>query len=341
MLGQHLDVRNNMWKNKKCLITGAAFIGSHLIEVLLQRGAKIRAVNLTKKNLKYIDTKNVEFHARDLRDLSEAKKSVKGMEIVFHLAADHGGRGYVDLNQGNTSTNFLLDGSVLFACLQEGVEKMVFASSGCVYPNYLQVDPNKKLYLKEEMVKRPHDADNMYGWAKLMGEATLKSYHQDFGLKSVSCRYFTVYGERGLESHAIIAMIAKAFIGQDPFEVWGTGLQIRNWTHVSDIVEGTILAAEKIKDATSINLGTTERIRVDNAVKEILKYTNKNPEIVTLPKKPTGPMNRVADNSLAKNLLGWSPKVKFYDGLHKTIDWYFATKDKDEIKRDISKLLEG
>ncbi len=302
---------------------------------------RILRVNLTKKNLKYIDTKNVEFHARDLRDLSEAKKSVKGMEIVFHLAADHGGRGYVDLNQGNTSTNFLLDGSVLFACLQEGVEKMVFASSGCVYPNYLQVDPNKKLYLKEEMVKRPHDADNMYGWAKLMGEATLKSYHQDFGLKSVSCRYFTVYGERGLESHAIIAMIAKAFIGQDPFEVWGTGLQIRNWTHVSDIVEGTILAAEKIKDATSINLGTTERIRVDNAVKEILKYTNKNPEIVTLPKKPTGPMNRVADNSLAKNLLGWSPKVKFYDGLHKTIDWYFATKDKDEIKRDISKLLEG
>jgi nucleoside-diphosphate-sugar epimerase len=82
----------------------------------------------------------------------------------------------------------------------------------------------------------------LYGWAKLMGEMTLKSYHQDWGMRCVSCRYFTVYGERGHENHAVIAMIARAFVGQNPFVVWGTGEQVRNWTHISDIVRGTILA---------------------------------------------------------------------------------------------------
>jgi nucleoside-diphosphate-sugar epimerase len=115
----------------------------------------------------------------------------------------------------------------------------------------------------------------MYGWAKLMGELTFKSYYKQFGMKSASCCYFTVYGPRGVENHAVIAMIARAFIGDDPFEVWGTGEQVRNWTCIDDIAAGTILAAEKIDDGTPINLGTTEHIRVIDAVKEVLRYTIK------------------------------------------------------------------
>src|SRR5205814_787794 len=103
---------------------------------------------------------------------------------------------------------------------EEGVDKFVFASSGCVYPNFIQQDVSKELYLTEDMVGPPFDADNMYGWAKLMTEMTLKAYHKDYGMKSASCRFFTVYGERGVENHAVIAMIARAFIGQNPFEVW-------------------------------------------------------------------------------------------------------------------------
>ena len=108
----------------------------------------------------------------------------------------------------------------------------------------------------EEQVGPPYDADNMYGWAKLMGELSLRAYHRDYGLKSVSCRYFTVYGPRGHENHAVMAMIARAFIRQDPFEVWGSGRQVRNWTYVSDIVAGTLLAAARIDDARAVNLGT-------------------------------------------------------------------------------------
>src|SRR2546428_13889142 len=139
-------------------------------------------------------------------------------------------------------------------------------------------------------------------------------------MKSASCRYFTVYGPRGVENHAIIAMIARAFVDEDPFIVWGTGEQIRNWTYVSDIVNGTILAAERIDDATAINLGTMERIKVINAAHEILRLTGRKARIETRPNMPTGPYNRVADNSLAKRLLDWQPAVKFADGLQRTID---------------------
>lgn len=168
---------------------------------------------------------------------------------------------------------------------------------------------------------------------------TLKAYYEDWGMKSASLRYFTVYGERGHENHAVIAMIARAFIRQDPFVVWGNGEQIRNWTHVTDIVSGTILAAEKIDDASAVNLGTMERTRVIDAVHEAVRYAGYNPRIEFHPEMPVGPMNRVADNSLARKLLGWEPKVKFMDGLRQTADWYFSTRDRDQVRATLNSLL--
>jgi nucleoside-diphosphate-sugar epimerase len=207
------------------------------------------------------------------------------------------------------------------------------------YPNFRSEDPDEILYLTEDMVGRRHDADNMYRWAKLMDEMTLQAYVRERGLKAASLRYFTVYGQRGKEDHAVIAMIARAFIGQDPFVVWGNGQQIRNWTHVDDIVEGTILAADRIDDGTALNLGTMERTRVIDAVYEVLKYTGHEADIELHPEMPTGPMNRVADNSLAAQLMGWEPQVRFIDGLHRTIDWYFATKDRDEVAAHLEAQL--
>ena len=218
-------------------------------------------------------------------------------------------------------------------------KKVVFASSGCVYPNFLQSDVSKILYLTEDLTNGPNDADNTYGWAKLMAEFTLKAYHKEHGLGAASCRYFTVYGPRGVENHAVIAMIARAFIKQTPFEVWGDGTQIRNWTYIDDIVEGTILAGEKIDDGTAVNLGTMERIRVLDAAQMVCEFTSVKPEIKLLTNMPTGPLNRVADNSLAKKLLGWEPKVAFRDGLKRTINWYFKTKDREEVKRIFARML--
>jgi UDP-glucose 4-epimerase len=325
------------WNGTQVLVTGgASFIGSHLVEALATRGARIRVVdNLSSGRVEYLqplmDRGEVEFLQGDLLRQADAETAVSGVDIVFHLAADHGGRGYVDLHQSACASNLALDGILFDAASRGGVDKVVYASSGCVYPNFRSEDPDEILYLTEEMVGPPFDADNVYGWAKLMAEMTLQAHSRERGLKAASARYFTVYGERGKEDHAVIAMIARAFIKQDPFVVWGNGEQIRNWTHVDDIVEGTIRCAESIDDGTAVNLGTMERTRVIDAVKEIMDYTGHSAEVELHPEMPTGPMNRVADNALARHLLDWVPEVAFVDGLHRTIDWYFATKDRSEV----------
>ena len=251
------------WKKYKVLVTGGtSFIGSTLVDALLMRGASVRVVDDLSsgklENVKeHLDKKRIEFINEDLRKSGVVERALSGIDIIFHLAADHGGRGYVDLHQAGPASNLFLDGLLFWHAVKAKIKKVVYASSGCVYPNHIQTDVKKELFLTENMVGPPYDSDNMYGWAKLMAELTLKAYYKEHGLKAASCRYFTVYGPRGVENHALIAMIARAFIKQDPFEVWGDGNQIRNWTYVDDIVEGTILAAEKIDDGTAVDLGTT------------------------------------------------------------------------------------
>jgi nucleoside-diphosphate-sugar epimerase len=333
------------WSGKLVLVTGgASFIGSTLTDHLLARGAKIRIVDdLTsghRDNIKeHVASGKIEFIHADLREPGVTRSAMQGVDTVFHLAADHGGRGYVDLHQAGPASNFFLDGLVFAEALRAKVKKVVFASSGCVYPNFLQSDVKKELYLTEDLTKGPNDADNTYGWAKLMGEFTLSAYAKEHGMGAASCRYFTVYGPRGVENHAVIAMIARAFLGQNPFEVWGDGTQIRNWTYIEDIVEGTILAGEKIHDGTAINLGTMERIKVIDAVNMVCEFTGHKAEIKLQRDMPTGPLNRVADNALARKLLGWEPKVLFKDGLKRTIDWYFATKNREEVNRTFGRML--
>lgn len=334
------------WRNTRVLVTGgASFIGSHVVDQVLDRGAAhVRVVDdLTSGKLdniqSHIDAGKVEIIEQDLLDPGAAEAAVRDIDLVFHLAAIHGGRGFVDLHQAACAQNLTMDGLLVKAAYEAGVKKFVFASSGCIYPLYLQQDVKEELYLTEEMAGPPYDADGMYGWAKLMTELTLRSYYKEWGFKSVSCRFFTVYGERGVENHAVMAMIARAFVGQNPFEVWGDGSQIRNWTYVGDIARGMVLSAEKIEDGGAINLGTEERTRVIDAVKEVLRYTGHDAEIKLLPEMPTGPLNRVASPELARKVLDWDYEVSFTEGLHRTIDWYFSTKDRDEVRNYLDRML--
>lgn len=333
------------FRGRPVLVTGgASFIGSHLVDALVAAGARVRVVDdLSSGKLanlrRHIDSGAIDFAQADLLDPAVVADALADIHTVFHLAANHGGRGYVDLHQAACATNLLLDGHVFRACRLHGVEKLVYASSGCVYPNFLQTDADERLYLSEDQVGPPYDADNMYGWAKLMGELSLRAYHRDYGLKSVSCRYFTVYGPRGHENHAVMAMIARAFIRQDPYEVWGSGRQVRNWTYVSDIVAGTLLAAARIDDARAINLGTRERIRVVDAARQVLRQIGHQPDIRVRHDMPTGPMNRVADPSQAEQALGWTPRIRFTDGLRRTIGWYLRTHRRDEVSARLPHLL--
>ena len=193
---QVLPNRKNMnWNARRVLITGgASFIGSHLTDALVARGAQIRILDdLSSGRLeniqKHLRSPLVEFIRADLLTPGVAQSVVNEMEIVFHLAANHGVRGYLEMHQAACATNLALDGMLFHACYAANVEKVIYASSGCVYPNYLQDDPQKVVYLNEDTVGPPYDADNMYGWAKLMGEMTLRAYYRDWGMKSASCWY--------------------------------------------------------------------------------------------------------------------------------------------------------
>lgn len=329
------------WNTKKTLVTGgASFIGSHLTERLIQLGAQVRvADNFSSGERKHLESLECEVVEGDLLDPYFCNQSTNNIDIVFHLAADHGGRGYIDSHQVECSSNMILDGQVFRSAHQNGLEQIIFASSGCVYPTSAQMDVTKDVFLYEDMVTPPYEADGLYGWGKLMAELTLKAYHYQHGLKTASCRYFTVYGPRCTENHAVMAMIARGYLKLDPFEVWGDGEQIRNWTYVDDIVSGTIAVAENIHDGTSINLGTMERIKVKDCANQVISTLNPGAQIKLLTDKPTGPLNRVASNALAKELLDWIPQTTFSEGLQKTIEWYVGSKTTEQANSDLTRKL--
>jgi nucleoside-diphosphate-sugar epimerase len=339
------DETTGSWSDATVVVTGgASFIGSHLVEALATRGAVVRVVDdLSSGRLENIadlvDEGAVAFDRADLLDAAVGERLFAGADVVFHLAAAHGGRGFIDSHQVECSTNMVLDGTVFRAAERAGVRKVVFASSACVYPQTLQAEGRTITNLAEAMVGPPFDADNLYGWAKLMGELTLRAYCAEGRLEGASLRYFTAYGPRCSENHAVMAMIARAMTDQDPFVIWGNGEQVRNWTHVSDIVEGTIRGAERIVDGSAVNVGTTEQTRVVDCAREILRHMGKDVEFDFDLSKPTGPFNRIADDTLARDVLGWTPQVSFLDGLHRTIDWYVETHDVSVVRDSLEHLL--
>jgi len=347
-----------MWESVSVLVTGgASFIGSHLVDSLLMKGAIVKVADDFSSgkldNLKYplkkISKNNWVFgdlsvFKGDLKEKYFTNFVIKDVDTIFHLAALHGGRGYIHTHPAQCCTNMILDQLVFEEAHKEGVERICFASSACVYPSYLQEETGSSYLLKEEdanpFVRDKAFADLEYGWAKLMGEMALKAYHRQYGMKTSSVRIFTAYGPRENETHAIIALIAKAFIKMDPYVIWGTGEQDRNFTYVQDIVDALILSAEKITDGSSINAGKSDRITLNQATKLVFEIIGWKPKKIYHDlAKPQGVASRAADLTKAKKILGWEPKISFREGFEKTIKWYFVNKKKKEVKSNLEKLL--
>ncbi len=340
----------NFWHGKKILVTGgASFIGSHLVDKLVTCGADVRvADDLSSGRLDNLaeSIDQVDFREGDLRDRAFTHDAMRGREVVFHLAASHGGRGFIDTHPADCASNMVLDGIVFDEALRAGVDKVAFASSACVYPTSHQEKPvnGNTIYLQESwadpFVEGCAFADGEYGWAKLMGEMTLRAYWKQHGLKSVSCRLFTVYGERENETHAVIALIAKAFVRMDPYEIWGDGQQDRNFTYVGDIVDGMMHAAVKIDDASPINIGTAEHIKIIDMVQKIFAMTGYQPDELFFDlSKPVGVYSRAADLTETRARLNWEPQTRFDDGLRRTIDWYYETRDPAAVAAKLGVLL--
>ena len=174
-----------------------------------------------------------------------------------------------------------------------------------------------------------------------MGEMSLRAFHKQYGTKTSSVRIFTAYGPRENESHAIVALIAKAVIKQTPFEIWGDGEQSRNFTYVGDIVKGLILASENIIDGTAVNAGISEFISLNRAAQMVFAIIGWQPPegVKHLTDKPVGVKHRAADTSTAKKITGWQPDFSFEKGLTETINWYFANKDPEEVRQHLQHLL--
>ncbi len=334
------------FKSKKILVTGgASFIGSHLVESLVECGGDVRvADNFSSGKVENLaSVKNqVEVFEGDLKDCEFAKLATQDCEIVFHLAADHGGRGYIATHPANCSTNMALDNIVFENAVRNGVDRITFASSGCVYPTDIQ---QGKTLLREDMVSFTERggafADEEYGWAKLMGELSLKAFNKQFGTKASSVRIFTAYGPRENESHAIIALIAKAVIQQSPFEIWGDGEQSRNFTFVNDIVNGLMLACEHITDGSAVNAGTSDFVSLNLAAQTIFDLIGWTPPngIHHQTDKPVGVKHRAADTRIARETTGWVPQFTLEQGLLETIDWYTRNRNKEVVKTELEHLL--
>ena len=160
-----------------------------------------------------------------------------------------------------------------------------------------------------------------------MGEQILLAYHKQYSLKGVSVRYVTAYGPWENDTHAIIALIRRAINKEDPYVIWGSGLQDRDFTYVSDIVSGTLEAAEKITDGRAVNIGTSKRynmIELTNMIFNIVKWKPKKIKFDT--SKPEGVKSRALDITRAKKVMGWSPKYPLQKGLEETISWYKKNK---------------
>jgi len=331
------------WNRKKVVVTGGAgFIGSNLCERLLGLGADVTIVDklqLTTGSLEWsrkisrlhgiYRKQGISHVPLEICDLESEKERFqlicKDADVVFHLAALFGGREFVDTRQADCSKMLAVDHNAIEGAFLAGVGRFHYASSACVYPDSLQKDP--RYLLKESDILSTAEgwksADNLYGFAKLMGEMQCIVFNREHDMKTSACRYLTVYGPGELDtSHAIASLIERALDRQNPYVVWGSGNQERGFTFVTDIVNGSILASEKIEDGRGINLGWDKRYRIRDVANIILKILGYKPRIEFDMSKPEGPFSRALDISMARKLLGWSPRVDLEEGIRQTVRWH-------------------
>ena len=219
-------------------------IGSHLVELLLEQNADVRITTHKRDVPDELKNKSLEIIQGDLTDKSFATKSVKDVDYVFHLAAYTGGLGRTSIHPASTLTpNLIMDGNILDAAKNEGIEKFLYASCTCVYPN------NEKTMEEDDAwTGNPPEAHASYSWSKRMGERQAIAYHKEYGMNIAIVRPSNSYGPRDSDdletAHALGSLIMKAINKMDPFVIWGDGNPIREYIYAKDAAKGMLLAME-------------------------------------------------------------------------------------------------
>ena len=315
-------------KGQKAVVCGAGgFIGGHLVKDLIANGVEVvRAVDIKPLEEWYQVTPGVESLSLDLKDLANCQKSAAGVDVVFQLAADMGGMGFIENNKALCMLSVLTNTHMLMAARDKGVSRFFFSSSACVYNGDKQTNPDV-VALKEEDAY-PAMPEDGYGWEKLFSERMCRHFREDYGLETRVARYHNVYGPEGTWTGgrekapaAVCRKVLQAKInGTNEIEIWGDGKQTRSFMYVDDCTEGTqkILSSEILEP---INLGSDELVTINQLVdiaEEIagVKLTRKYN--LSAPKGVNG---RNSDNTMILNDLGWEPSVRLKEGLAKTYAW--------------------
>ncbi len=307
---------------KRVLITGVAgFIGSNLADRLLELGANVISVdNLFNGRLENLDmalkNKNFEFHKGDIRDLNFLLDLFKDVDIVFHQAAFTSVPQSVKMpdNCNDVNVNGVLN--VLNAARRMDVEKIIFASSSSVYGD------TPTLPKREDMRRIPISP---YGVAKLASEAYMQVYHQVYGLKTTSLRYFNVFGPRQRDSpySGVIAIWLGNIIRDDDLIVFGDGKNSRDFTYIKDVVQANILAAEHDAPGEILNIGANLPISLTELAKLMLKITNKEHlNIIYTDPRPGDIIHSYADISKAMEQIKFKPQYNQEQGLKDYFKWY-------------------
>lgn len=341
----------NILKGKNCVVTGgASFIGSTLVDRLLEIGSNVLVVDDFSSGKKSnLDSQSIEILELDLYESGvefEERIIDFGTDVVFHLAAIHGGRGFIETYPEAMLKNLVIDNRVFESSVRAGVKRVVHASSACSYPITLQAGEEFRNLLNEVEAgfSEPGKAypDGVYGWSKLMGEYQLATVCLKSAMTGRSARIFTAYGERENESHAAIALIAKALMHLDPFPVWGNGNQTRNFTYVEDTVTGLLLLAADNRDIEFdvFNVGSDSHIKVIDFIEEIFRQISWRPSEFNFQlDKPVGVASRAADNEKIKSVFGWSPNPSIELGIQKTVAWYESLASRPKTADELETLL--
>ena len=319
-------------KYQKILVTGGAgFIGSHLVDKLLNEGFEVTVIdNLDTGHLENIahhqDKEEFHFIKGDIRDFDLVKETMKDVDAVFHEAA----LASVTLSVQNpiltNDINVTGTLNLLKASSDLHVKRFIYASSAAIYGD---TPPPQK---REDMTPNPISP---YGVSKFAAENYVKLFHKVYGLETVSLRYFNVYGPRqrfDIQSAygGAITIFTNRLLKNMPPIIYGDGEQTRDFVYIQDVVEANMLALNSKNAAGEVfNIGTGTNASV-NQVAEFLKeiMNRKNLKNIHANPRPTDIRHGYADIGKAKRILGFHPKVSLKEGLIKLVNWY-AKQNKD------------
>lgn len=307
---------------------GGGFIGGHLVAALRAEGHRVRSVDIKPVEEWYQQFDDVENVVADLKLKDAARRACQDADLVFQLAADMGGMGFIEHHRALCMLSVLTNTHLLQGALEAGVGRFFYSSSACVYNVDKQRDANVSPLREEDAY--PAMPEDGYGWEKLFSERMCRHFREDFGLETRMARYHNVYGPNGTweggrekAPAAICRKVIQAKLsGQRTIEIWGDGEQTRSFMYIDDCIQGTrAIAASHVLEP--LNLGSSELVTINQLVGLVEEISGVQLKRTYNLGAPKGVNGRNSDNTRLRAALGWEPSIRLHDGMEKTYRWIY------------------